>query len=76
MASITAVAAALGGIGQEMQGDTPLSVARELGLSTTGMSIFVNDEPATQGQTLHDNDIVSFQPAKVSSGKESVTIIV
>jgi hypothetical protein len=76
MASITATAAALGGVGQEMEGDTPIGVARELGLSTTGMSIFVNDKPGTQGQTLHDGDVVSFQPSKVSSGNKPVTVII
>lgn len=76
MASITAVATALGGNGQEMEGDTPIAVARALGLSMDHVSIFVNEEPGTQGQTLHDGDIVSFQPGKVSSGNKPVTVII
>jgi len=75
MASITATATALGGNGQEMEGDTPIGVARELGLSMDHVEIYVNEEPGTQGQQLHDGDIVSFQPAKVSSGISPVTII-
>ena len=69
MARIEVIADALGGLGQVLEGvNTPLEVSRELGLSTSNMLIYINDEAGTLGQQLHDKDILSFQLNKVTSG--------
>jgi|TARA_R110000744_G_scaffold44882_4_gene99999 hypothetical protein len=69
MANVTVISFTTGGQSREMEGSRPIDLAKDMDMTLNGVSIFVNDEPSTQGQTLHNGDIVSFQQEKVSSGK-------
>lgn len=68
MANVQVISYTNGGGSRDMVGDRPIDLAKEMDITLTGVAIFVNEEPATQGQNLHDDDVVSFQQDKVSSG--------
>ena len=69
MADVRVVSHHNGGRVMSMSGDTPLSLAEQMDLSTSQTEITVNEQVAQGNQPLHDGDTVAFQKQKMTSGK-------
>ena len=54
---------------RDMAGNTPADLAQELGIDLTQVSIYVGASAAKADTPLAEGQIVSFQKAKVTSGK-------
>ncbi len=68
-ATVTVVSFTNGGVPQEMVGSTPASIASEMEIGLEGVHIYVDETQVQANHSLRDGDLVSFQKAKVASGK-------
>lgn len=68
MAKVYALSFHSGGKLHELEANTPAQIASEWDLSLESVKIYVNEAEAQVSHTLRDEDIVSFQKEKVSSG--------
>jgi len=68
MAKVYALSFHSGGKLHELEADTPAQIASGWDLSLDSVKVYVNDDEAIVSQSLRDEDIVSFQKEKVSSG--------
>ena len=68
MAKIYALSFHSGGKLHELEANSPAEIASGWELSLEGVKVYVNDSEAVITQSLRDEDIVSFQKEKVSSG--------
>lgn len=69
MAEVKVMSYAHGNQLRDMTGSTPGDIAQELELSLSGVAIYVGSSEAKVDTSLADGNIVSFQRAKVTSGK-------
>jgi len=68
MAKVYALSFHSGGKLHELEATTPAEIASGWDLSLDSVKVYVNDDEAIVSQALRDEDIVSFQKEKVSSG--------
>jgi uncharacterized protein (DUF697 family) len=68
MAKVYALSFHSGGKLHELEANSPAEIASGWDLSLDSVKVYVNDDEAIVTQPLRDEDIVSFQKEKVSSG--------
>lgn len=67
--NVKVVSVTSGSMARDMQATTPLDIAQQLDISLADIVIFVDDAEVKPSHILRENDFVSFQRDKTTSGR-------